>query len=533
MDKKTDVIIVGAGIAGLTTAIELLDSSLKITLLDRNGPDRLGGLAKDSFGGIFFVDSPQQKRMGIADSAELALADWKRFGELDPEDEMAVAWAEYYVNHCTEKVYFWLKEKGVSFFPVVHWVERGLYQPGNSVPRFHMVWGTGYALVQSLVQRLKAHPNFGNLEIKFNHRVDGFESAGGKPGGVYGMNESDQIPFRVLADRIVIGTGGLGGSLNQVKKHWYWKKVPENMLIGTHPSADGAMHEALSALGGKVAGLNKMWMYAAGVHHPRPSFPDHGLSLVPPKSALWMNASGQRIGSPPLVSGFDTRYLVEQVTHQEKSHTWQVLNWKIAVKELAVSGSEFNESMRDKKIFKFLKTILFGNPDLVRDLTQNSEDFLLADSLGELVMKMNELAPDAEVDLEKMRDEIQRYDQQIARGKKYFNDDQLRRIAHLRRYRGDRVRTSKFQAILDPSAGPLIAIRLFPVTRKTLGGVQTDLKSRVLAMDGKPIPGLYAVGETAGFGGGGSHGIRALEGTFLGTCILTGRAAAESILEEK
>ena len=532
MKEKVDVVIVGAGLAGLATALDLLDSTIRIVILDRNGPQRLGGLAKESFGGIFFVGSPQQKRTGIKDHADLAFNDWMQFGEIEPSDVLARQWAETYVNSSIPKIYSWLRKKGVSFFPVVHWVERGLFRPGNSVPRFHMVWGTGYGLIDALVKQLKNHPNANNLEIRYHHRVDTILGNDRAVEGVSGVNEESAEPFEIWSSRIVIGTGGIGGSISEVRKNWFWPKVPETILNGTHPSADGTMHQATRKVGGQVVNLEKMWLYAAGVHHPRPDFEGHGLSLVPPKSALWVNATGKRLGPVPLVAGFDTRYMVEQTTQQEYSHTWQILNRKIANKELAVSGSEFNEAIRDKKLIGFLKNVLFGNPGLVADLTQNCQDFVVAGSLPELVDKMNRLTKKALVDLDLLQHEIDDYDNQIRRGKKFHNDDQLRRIAQLRSYRGDRVRTCNFQAINEAGAMPLMAIRLFPLSRKTLGGIRTDLNSRVLNQEGNAIGGLYAVGEAAGFGGGGIHGIRALEGTFLGSCILTGRHAAEAILEE-
>jgi len=492
----------------------------------------LGGLAAESFGGIFFVGSPQQKRMGIKDHEELALKDWFSFGELGPEEHLARQWAEMYVHCSIEKIYRWLHKYGVRFFPVVHWVERGLHFPGNSVPRFHMVWGTGHGLIQALSKRLEVHPNRNVLEIKYHHRVEQLLVEGKKVQGVRGFDEHANRPFEFEAEQVVVASGGIGGSIQEVRRNWCWKRIPPTILNGSHPSADGTMHRAVQSVGGKLSHLQRMWMYAAGIHHPRPAFEGHGLSLVPPKSALWVDATGRRIGPQPLVTGFDTRFLVEQVCHQEYGHTWQVLNTKIARKELAVSGSEFNQSIRDKNLFGFLKNVLFGNPNLVRDLTENGKDIVVADDLGSLIQKMNRLVGEDLIDGRQLREDISRYDQQIRRGQTFHNDEQLRRIAHLRQYRGDRVRTCKFQPIDDPAARPLMAIRLFPLSRKTLGGIQTDLKSRVLDEQGQAIPGLFAVGEAAGFGGGGMHGIRALEGTFLGSCILTGRLAAETVLEE-
>ena len=308
-------------------------------------------------------------------------------------------------------------------------------------------------------------------------------------------------------------------------------KPPEVLLNGSHPEADGALQDAAMAHGAQVTHLEKMWNYAAGVHHWKPTHEHHGLSLVPPKSALWVDAHGKRLGPPPLVTAFDTRYLVETIAKQPKQYSWQIMNMKIAKKELAVSGSEFNHAIRDKSYPRFLASVLFGNKALVQDFIDNCQDFVVADSVKELANRMNERNGDDAVDGDVLAGEISRYDDQIARGQSQFNDDQLRRIAHARQYKGDRFRTCKFARIDDPRSRPLIAVREFILTRKSLGGIQTDLDSRVLDGGGHPIPGLFAVGEAAGFGGGGMHGLRALEGTFIGGCIFSGRVAGRAIVK--
>jgi predicted oxidoreductase len=316
-----------------------------------------------------------------------------------------------------------------------------------------------------------------------------------------------------------------------IREHWYptWGEPPEVLLNGSHPAADGKLHRVIEAHGGVATHLEKMWNYAAGVHHWKPKHELHGLSLVPPKSALWVNFRGKRLGPPPLVSAFDTRYLVETICREEKKYSWQILNRKIMIRELAISGAEHNTAIRDKKKLKFYRTILRGNRPLVKEFIEECPDCVIADSVPELVEKMNRLQGNSDVDAELLAEEIRTYDANIGRGKTLHNDDQLRRIAHTRQYIGDRMRTCKFQRIDDPKARPLVAIREFILTRKSLGGIQTDLGCRVLDKQGEPLPGLYAVGETAGFGGGGIHGLRALEGTFLGTCVFTGRIAAQAI----
>jgi len=261
------------------------------------------------------------------------------------------------------------------------------------------------------------------------------------------------------------------------------------------------------------------------VHHWQPRKPAHGLSLVPPKSALWLNWRGERIGPMPLVTGYDTHDLVAQICRQERAYSWQLLNKRIALKELAISGGEFNPAFRDKKRLAVARDMLRGNHWLYEQVTQHCPDFVVAETLPDLVDRMNGLAGDGSVSLDAVAEAATRYDAIIDLGPRFHTDDQLRRIEFARRWMGDRLRTCKFQKILDPKAGPLVAIREFIISRKSMGGLQTDLSCRVLDRAGEPIPGLYAAGESAGFGGGGMNGKRGLEGTFLGGCLLGGRIA--------
>ncbi len=528
---RSEVLVVGGGIAGITATLELLDAGKSVVLLDRDQHGVFGGLARESFGGMFFVDTPEQRRLGMHDSIELALRDWFSFAEFGADDFWPKAWAQAYVNRCTPDVYHWVRKHGIGFFPVVNWVERGDFKPGNSLPRFHIVWGTGKVLAEQLIAALHKHPNIDKLTLRFEHRVEHLILENGQVCGAQGFQEPGDVPFEARAEHVVVASGGINGSMDMVRKHWHaeWNKPPEVILNGSHRFADGMLHQAVEGVGGKLTHLNKMWNYAAGVHHPRPRKPNHGLSLVPSRSALWLNWRGERIGPQPMVSGFDTRRLVSAVCAQDKAYSWQVLNHRIALKELAISGAEFNPSVRDRKLFGFLRDVLLGNRWLVNDMLTNCQDFVAANSLPELVEKMNALQGDHAVQLDAVAGAVHHYDATIARGRHYMNDEQLRRIAELRQYRGDRVRLCKFAPILDQKALPLIAIREFITSRKSLGGIQTDLSSRVLNSLNQPVPGLYAVGEAAGFGGGGVHGLRALEGTFLGACILSARIVAQAI----
>ncbi|MBV9564779.1 MAG: FAD-binding dehydrogenase, partial [Bradyrhizobium sp.] len=531
-EDRHDVVIVGGGIAGITTALDLLEGGKRVALVDRDDRSAFGGLARESFGGMFFVDSPEQRRFRVRDSADLALRDWLSFAEFGPDDHWPRAWAEAYVNRCTADVYRWVRRFGVSFLPVVNWVERGEFRPGNSVPRFHIAWGAGKGIFDALFAGLQRHPHIDHLTIRFDARVERLVRQGGRIAGVEGVDERTGEPFELRADRVVIAAGGInGGDLSRVRQHWHrdWGSPPAELLSGSHRFADGRLHDAVVAVGGVLTHLDNMWNYAAGVHHPTPRKPMHGLSLVPPRSALWLNWRGMRIGPQPLVSGFDTRRLVTDICAAERKYSWQIMNRRIALKELAVSGAEHNPSIRDKRKLGFLRDILFGNRWLVKEMLANCRDFVTANSLPELVEKMNALQGDQAVELAAVQGAVGQYDATIARGESLMNDEQLRRIAALRQYRGDRLRLCRFARIDDVRALPLIAIREFIISRKSLGGIMTDLQSRVLDAAGAPIAGLYAVGEAAGFGGGGVHGRRALEGTFLGGCILSARLAAASI----
>lgn len=528
---KSDVIIVGGGIAGIVAALELLDQQKSVTILERDTAERFGGLARESFGGIFMVDTPHQRRNGIKDSVELALSDWHSTAGFDKDALWPIRWAEHYINRSRPEIYDWLLAHGMKFVPVVHWAERGLFGPGNSVPRFHLMWGLGSGATLRLIEQLTNHTNKSRLTVRFRHNVTGL-IADGNHRGCTGIDEANGKPFEAMAEHLIVASGGVNGDLNRVRRNWDRKSFgtpPEVILNGSHRYADGSIHDLLAKQGGNVTYEHNMWNYPSGVHHPHPDKEQHGLTIVPPKSALWVNTEGRRFGPMPLVTAYDTRYIVERICQQEKKYSWQIMNWKIAIKEIAVQNSDYNEALRDKKPVLFLRTLLFGNKKLVRELLGSCQDFVSASSVRELAEKMNALTGENAVDAKLLESEIRRYDANIARGPKFRNDEQLRRIAHARQYRGDRVRTCKFQPILDPSAMPLIAVREFINSRKSLGGIQTDLASRVLTKKGTPIPNVYAIGEAAGFGGGGMHGKAALEGTFLGGCILTARAAARAI----
>lgn len=524
---NSDIVIVGAGIAGLVAAHACLEHGRSVTVIDRHPEELVGGLARTAFGGMALVGTPIQKRMGVRDTPELALSDWTSFADFADTDTWPKRWAEAYVEQSAERVYHWLHSKGMRFMPAVNWVERGNYVPGNSVPRYHILWGTGLGLVERFVGLLAAHPNAGKLRYVFGCRVVDLVAEGGRIAGCRGVIETTGEEVEVLGDQTMVATGGINGNLQKVRDNWYWGNPPAEILNGSHPFCDGHMHDVVAANGGRVTHLENMWNYAAGIPHPKPQFEGHGLSLIPCKSALWLDHTGTRIGPEPLLTGFDTNDMCRRLSALEKPHSWQVLNWRIAAREFAISGAEHNPHIRDSRTFSFLKETLLGNHRLVRQMQNESDHFIVAATLPELVAEMHALDGNDLVDVNNVAHAIETFDANVRRGAAQWNDDQLRRIVHARAWRSDRIRTCKPKPLLDH--GPLIAIKLRLITRKSLGGIQTDLHSRVLDAAGKPIPGLYAIGEAAGFGGGGASGRRSLEGTFLAGCILTARAAADAI----
>jgi predicted oxidoreductase len=532
----TEIVIAGGGLAGIVAAYELLGRGRRVLLIDKDRRENFGGLAKESFGGIHMIGTPHQKRLRIHDSPELAWRDWQSVAEYEAGDDWPRAWGRFYCENSREYIYEFLDRKKITFLPLVNWPERGLYAPGNSVPRWHIVWGTGYEIVHRLLEALEAHPRRANLELLFDTEVAAIEMTGGRATGVRCRKMDDGSDVQVTAEQVIVASGGVcGGDLSFVRGHWHkpWGDPPRELLNGAHSYGDGMLHGKVSELGGAVTHLDLHWHYAAGVHHPAKRRPNDGLSLVPPRSALWLNARGERIMNPgPMPVYADTRHLVASVLAQPGQYSWQVMNWKIAIKELAVSGCDYMTAFRYKKRLGLAASLLLGNKDLVNRLIRDCpEDIAVADRFDDLMEQMERKSLyGLKIDRPRLEAEVRAWDEMLDRGPAYSNDDQLRRIANARQYRGDRVRTCKFQKILDPKARPLIAIREFILSRKSLGGIQTDLQCRVLrAADGQAIPGLYAVGEVAGFGGGGMHGKASLEGTFLGGCVLSGRLAGRSI----
>jgi predicted oxidoreductase len=520
-------LVIGGGIAGIVTALELLDAGQTVVLVDVDTAERFGGLALWAFGGMALVGTPEQKRMGVDDSPQRCLADWIRFGELEARETWPLAWAKCYVEESKTLVYDWVRSLGLKFMPAVNFVERGERIRGNSVPRYHVLWGTGRELVQVLIGKLHQHPHADRLTLLHEHRATALSVSEGAVSGCSGTSPAGD--FLVEAGNTVIATGGINGSVEKVREHWLpdWPAPPEEILNGANPYSDGVIHEAAAGIGARLDHLGDMWNYAAGIPHPEPHFDGHGLSLIPPKTCLWLDPDGNPVGPDPMVTGFDTNGLCRQVA--EHPYTWQVLNRKILLKELAISGAEHNPNIVRHRTLRFLKDMLLGNTWLVNKMLSQSTEFVSADDWQTLAERMNELAGVNRIQPGRLESLAGDYDAAMADPARHADHPQISRILKAREWRTEKLRTCKLQAIGQKKAGPLIAIRLRFVSRKSLGGLQTDLQCRVLDRAGEPIAGLYAVGEAAGFGGGGASGKRSLEGTFLSGCILTARKAAAAI----
>ncbi|WSZ90192.1 FAD-binding dehydrogenase [Micromonospora sp. NBC_00858] len=543
-----DVIVVGAGLAGLVAAAELAEAGRRVILLDQEPETNLGGQAFWSFGGLFLVDSPEQRRMGIRDSHELALQDWLGTAGFDrPEDEWPRRWAEAYVDFAAGEKRSWLHARGVRFFPVVGWAERGGYGAighGNSVPRFHVTWGTGPAVVAPFARRVRDAAAKGLVTLAFRHRVDELVVTDGVVTGVRGavLEPSDSArgvassrtvvgDFELTAQAVLVASGGIGADHDLVRRNWPARlgTAPERMITGVPAHVDGRMLRITQDAGGTVINPDRMWHYVEGVQNWNPIWAGHGIRILPGPSSLWFDATGKRLPGP-LYPGFDTLGTLAHLRTTGHDHSWFVLTQKIIEKEFALSGSEQNPDLTNKSVRQTLGRIRPGAPAPVEAFKQHGEDFVVAHTLDELVAGMNALTGTPLLDVEDIRREVVARDRELDNA--FTKDGQISAIHNARRYRGDKlVRTATPHKILDPKAGPLIAVRLHVITRKTLGGLQTDLSGRVLNSDATPIPGLYAAGEASGFGGGGVHGYRSLEGTFLGGCIFSGRQAGRAIAQ--
>ncbi|WP_151086736.1 FAD-binding dehydrogenase [Hymenobacter baengnokdamensis] len=545
MQTHADILIIGAGLAGLVAAAEATAAGKKVLVLDQEPAQSLGGQAFWSFGGLFLVDSPEQRRLGIRDSYELAWADWLATAGFDrPEDAWPRRWAEAYVQWAATEKRSWLRTRGISFFPVVGWAERGGYGasgPGNSVPRFHVTWGTGPGVVAPFIAQARAAEARGLLTFGFRHRVNELVLTNGAVTGVRGelLEKSDVMrgapssrvavgEFELSAGAVIVTAGGLGGNPGLVRRNWPARlgAPPKSLISGVPAHVDGRMLGITEKAGGQLINSDRMWHYTEGIQNWDPIWPLHGIRILPGPSSLWFDALGRRLPGP-LYPGFDTLGTLAHLRTTGHDHSWFILTQKIIEKEFALSGSEQNPDLTGKSIWQTLGRVRGGGTPPLRAFLEKGADFVVKNNLPDLVAGMNALTPEPLLDLATIQAEIESRDRQLTNP--YGKDQQLTAVRGARQYVGDRlIRTARPHRLLDPANGPLIAVRLHIITRKTLGGLLTDLKGRVLDAAGQPVSGLFAAGEVAGFGGGGLHGYRALEGTFLGGCIFSGRAAGRA-----
>src|SRR5436305_9665323 len=545
MNDEADVVIVGAGLAGLVAAAELIDAGRRVVILEQEPEASLGGQAFWSFGGLFFVNSPDQRRLGIRDSYELAWQDWCGSARFDrEEDYWPRQWAQAYVGFAAGEKYSWLHEQGVRTFPIVQWAERGGYLAtghGNSVPRFHVTWGTGPGVIEPFVRRVREAESRGLVTFRFRHRVTALTRTGGAVDGVHGdvLEPSNAArgtassrrlvgSFALRAQAIIVTSGGIGGNHQLVRRYWPKRlgAAPRTMISGVPEHVDGLMLDVVKASGASVINSDRMWHYPEGIQNHAPIWSRHGIRILSGPSPLWLDARGRRL-PVPLFPGFDSLGALEQITREGHDHSWFLLNERIIGREFALSGSEQNPDLTERSIRQVLGRIGKGAPDPVKRFMERGADFVTAKTLPELVAGMNQLTGEALIDAAELPREIMARHREI--DNKFGKDAQVMAIRAARQYLGDKlIRVAKPHRLLDPAAGPLIAVKLSVLTRKTLGGLETDLSSRVLRPGGEPLPGVYAAGEVAGFGGGGMHGYRALEGTFLGGCIFSGRIAGRA-----
>ncbi|MEV7426519.1 FAD-binding dehydrogenase [Streptomyces sp. NPDC091212] len=545
-----DVIVVGGGLAGLVATAELVDAGRKVLLLDQEPESNLGGQAFWSFGGLFLVDSAEQRLMGIKDTRELAWQDWQGAagfdrGTTDPggQDYWAYKWAEAYVDFAAGEKRSWLYQQGVRWFPIVGWAERGgglADGHGNSVPRFHVTWGTGPAVVEPFEKRVRAAVARGRVTFRFRHRVDEVVRTGGAVSGVRGavLEPSNAArgkassrtvvgDFELRAPVVIVTSGGIGANHELIRQNWPARlgAPPENMITGVPAYVDGRMLAITERAGGRIVNPDRMWHYTEGLRNYDPIWAKHGIRILPGPSSLWLDATGKRFPAPDL-PGYDTLSTLKAITGTGYDYSWFVTTQKILAKEFALSGSEQNPDLTNKDILLTLSRV-WQTPEPIEKFKKNGVDFVVASTLSELVLGMNRLTGKGLIDLADLKRQIDARDRQI--DNPYTKDVQVMGIHNALKYTGDLFsRTAPAHKIMDSSAGPLIAVRLNILTRKTLGGLQTDLSGRVLDAAGAPVPGLYAAGEVSGFGGGGVHGYRSLEGTFLGGCLFSGRAAGRA-----
>lgn len=411
MAESTDVIVVGAGLAGLVAATELVDAGKSVVIVDQEPEQNLGAQAFWSLGGLFLVDSPEQRRMGIRDSLELARQDWLGTAGFDrPEDYWPRAWAESYLAFAAGEKRDWLRQLGHRFFPIVGWAERGggsATSHGNSVPRFHITWGTGPGVVEPFEQRARAAQTAGRLRFLWRHRVDRLIKTGGTVIGVAGSvlepslaargAETSRVvieDFELTAQAVVVASGGIGGDHDLVRRNWPARlgPAPKTMVAGVPKHVDGRMLAIAEEAGGRIINRDRMWHYTEGLRNWNPVWENHGIRILPGPSSLWFDATGKRLAAP-FFPGYDTLGTLQHILSTGYDYSWFVLNQSIIRKEFALSGSEQNPDLtgRDWRLTA-RRAVGRRATGPVEAFKEKGQDFVVARNLAELVRGMNKVA---------------------------------------------------------------------------------------------------------------------------------------------
>ena len=470
MTGEADAIIIGAGLAGLVAAAELIEAGKRVILLEQEPEASLGGQAWWSFGGIFLIDSPEQRRLGVKDSLDLARQDWLGSAGFDRDDDAwPRKWAEAYLEFAAGEKRAWLRERGIRFFPIVGWAERGGYtatEHGNSVPRFHITWGTGPGVVAPFVAKLREGVERGLVDLRFRHRVDELVVENGAVVGARGAvlapddaergapsNRDVVDDFDLRAPAVIVTSGGIGGNHDLVRESWPKRMgpAPANMLSGVPAHVDGRMLGISETAGARLINQDRMWHYVEGIENYAPVWAKHGIRILPGPSSLWLDATGRRL-PVPLFPGFDTLGTLEHIAATGHGYSWFVLTQKIIEKEFALSGSEQNPDLTDKNLRLLLKRIGKGAPGPVEAFKEKGKDFVVADTLDELLAGMQNLSPDIDLDIARVRYEVEARDREILNN--FTKDSQVTALRQARRYLGDKlIRVAKPHRILDPAAG--------------------------------------------------------------------------------
>lgn len=470
--KDADVIIIGAGLSGLSAAVEMGRSGLSVLVIDMNSV--AGGHAVLA-GGVAMVATPLQERLGIDDSAELAYRDW-----LDWTEDGDTEWTRYYAANSRAMIYDWVTEMGVEFVRVVP-------GHGNSVPRFHFTQGRAVHLVLPI---FRAALGLANVSFRWNVRAQKLLLEGNRVTGVVIRDlRSGEVQY-LYADNVVLATGGFESDLERVLENWISDlPPPDRLLIGAAVSATGSGHDMATDAGAGLARIDRHYIYINGFIDPHDPQRKHALTAGNEQS-LWVNSSARRFTNE---AGFDKDILVD-LLQQEGSTYWMI----------------FDEAARDG--FGMRGAAWLKSPSRSHPILDNPDVVQRANTLRELAVM-------AGLPAEALIRSVAEYNAMTDVGE----DTDFGRFS-----RGGKV-PPKVQS------APFYALQMFPMTRKNMGGVAIDAQARVLDTSGQVLPGLYAVGELNGsLGVNGKHGLDGmflgpaiLSGRLAGQSIAATFTAAE------